>query len=93
MSYLAVIDRKTSAVVATVDLHLPGLPHPLGNINEVRRLDAQERAGQRDAPPAVDWRALRLAKNDYLSYLLGRVKGKLLTPALHLRRRLSVGRV
>lgn len=44
---LAVIDRTSLETAATIDLNVDDLPHPIGNINEVRLLD-QPDAGHRN---------------------------------------------
>jgi hypothetical protein len=89
MGYLGVVDRCSLSVLAVVDLNFPGLPHPIGNINEIRCLSGGELAQSRSAPSNVDWASVRLAKSNLLYHRLRRMKGKLLTPALHMKRRLT----
>ena len=87
--YLAVVDRHSLSTLAVIDLNFPDLSHPIGNINEVRCLSGDELAQSRSARSNVDWASMRLAKNNLLSYHLRRLKGKLLTPALQMKRRLT----
>ncbi len=54
--HFSVVDRSDWSRVADVDLNVGALPHPIGNVNEVRRLDAPDLAhagvaGRR--PPSI----------------------------------------
>lgn len=89
MGYLAVVDRCSLSILAVIDLNFPDLPHPIGNINETRCLSGGELAQSRPTPLNVDWSAIRLARNNLFSYGLRRMKGKLLTPVLQVKRRLA----
>lgn len=92
-SGLIVLDRASREIEATVDLHLPGQEHPIGNINEVRRLDAPDLAERRAAPVDVDWSRLKLARRNPLPFLMERIKGRVIGPLVRLKRRRSVGQV
>lgn len=59
---LAVIDRRSLELVQTIDLNHPSLPHPIGNVNEVRRLDAPDAAHAHLEEPSIDWEAFDLVQ-------------------------------
>ncbi len=66
--HLAVIDRHSLTTQAIIDLNFPDLPHPAGNVNEVRCLSEPD-LGQANANPlAVDWGQLKLARRNGLEY-------------------------
>jgi hypothetical protein len=87
--YLAVVDRHSLSTLAVIDLNFPDLPHPIGNINEVRCLSGGELGQSRSASSKVDWSVIRLAKSSPLAFYGGRIKGRLLTPVLQVKRYLS----
>ena len=59
---LAVIDRHSLSLISMVDLNLSSLPHPVGNINEVRCLSGGELAHSSPQRLTLNWSALNLAK-------------------------------
>jgi hypothetical protein len=77
---LVIMDRRSLSVIATVDLNFPSLPHPIGNINEVRCLSGEELAQAQTHPPNFDWPKLRLAKNDPVPYYLYRLQTGMALP-------------
>lgn len=63
--YLAVLDPQSFATVATVDLNHPTLPQAIGNVNEVRALDACELSQAR--PEQIigpNWATMSFANGD-----------------------------
>lgn len=50
---LAVIDRNSLRVLGRVDLNAPTLPHPIGNVNEIRCLSETELGHAAPTPPPV----------------------------------------
>jgi hypothetical protein len=84
--YLAVVDTRTLSVLRTVDLNFPSLPHPIGNVNEIRCISGGERGHTRAQPHARDWSRMELARDGTLSWatVLGRQQTRRL--AEHARR-------
>jgi hypothetical protein len=87
--YLAIVNRHSLSTLAVIDLNLPDLPHPIGNINEVRCLSGGELAQSRSASANVHWSGIELARGNPLVFYAGRIKGRLLTPVLQVKRRLT----
>jgi len=87
--YLAVVNRHSLSTLAVIDLNFPDLPHPIGNINEVRCLSGGELAQSRSESASVDWSAMELARGNPLVFYAGLIKGRLLTPVLQVKRRLT----
>jgi len=77
---LAIIDRNSFSVRSTVDLSLPSLPHPIGNVNEVRCLSGGELAQASTEGLGAEWTDLKLAENNPVRHHLRRAKMKLLLP-------------
>lgn len=71
---IAVIDRKSVTPIKTVDLNFSDLPHPVGNVNEIRCLSEPDYAhtclGQ--IPQDID--TMKLAPYSYSKVLYGRTK-------------------
>ena len=61
---LAVVDRQSLEVVDTVDLNVDALPHPIGNVNEVRLLGRRDLAHRRTSGIVDDAAAYALANHD-----------------------------
>jgi hypothetical protein len=77
---LAIIDRPSFSIRSTVDLNFPSLPHPIGNVNEVRCLSGGELAHARSERLSSEWSNLRLAEDNFILHRLRRGKLKLLLP-------------
>jgi hypothetical protein len=77
---LVIIDRKTFSIAAVVDLNLPTLPHPIGNINEVRCLSESELANSRPGGLDIECSDLRLAEDKLIQHWLRRMKFKSMLP-------------
>lgn len=52
---LAILNRHSLSVRAILDLDFDTLPHPIGNINEVRCLEGNEEGQSRRQPVPFDW--------------------------------------
>jgi hypothetical protein len=69
--HLSVIDHATLSHTHTLDLNFDGLPHPIGNVNEVRCISGGEEAHAcLDARP-MDWRQLTLNRATMRERLAG----------------------
>jgi hypothetical protein len=68
--FLAVIDQKTLNEIDIIDLDELDLPIAVGNINEVRCISGGERTHASDAPLALDWANLRLARRYPADYFM-----------------------
>ena len=79
--HLVVIDRRSLSPMATIDLNFPLLPHPIGNINEIRCLSGGELAHGRSTPLNSHWSSLRLAKRNAFYHHLYQLQTKFLLPA------------
>jgi hypothetical protein len=62
--YIGVIDRESLEIVARVDLNLPSLPHPVGNVNEVRCLSKLDFGHADFVERRIDWNHLELSRQD-----------------------------
>lgn len=69
-AYLSVIDRQDLAPIARIDLNFDDLPHPPGNVNEVRALSAHDEAHARQTALARDWGSLQLSRKSRFGYLV-----------------------
>jgi hypothetical protein len=78
---LAVIDKKSLSTHKIIDLNFPELPHPIGNVNEIRCLSELDMAQARPANTRIDWGELRLAKQNLISYSLNRARISTVLPA------------
>lgn len=68
--HLAVLRAGDLEVIrGEVDLNLPSLPHPIGNVNEVRCLSGGELGHARATALDGDWGSIRLARSGALSWL------------------------
>jgi hypothetical protein len=86
--YLVVIDKSTLAVTATVDINFPDLPHPVGNINEIRNLSAPDRAHDFGGAPAFNWSKVTMAESQQWQHKLFQVKTTTLKPLRRLKQKL-----
>lgn len=68
--YLAVINQQTLKEIDIVDLEELDLPHPIGNINEIRCVSGGERAHASSTPITIDWTATRLARRNPAEYFM-----------------------
>lgn len=84
---LAVVDLPTLNLETIVELDLPSLDSPVGNVNEVRLVSAPERAETSGAPPDVDWDALEMIRGDRVRHAAFRVRLGMLLPLRRLNKR------
>jgi hypothetical protein len=70
--HLAVIDRKTFTVVATIDLNFSSLPHPVGNVNEIRCISGEELGHARTTWVEIDWSSMKLSDGDLVYQISSR---------------------
>jgi hypothetical protein len=85
-SCMVLLDRRSLEIAGIVRLDV--LPIPVGNINDVRRLDRPELALGLSVDPRVPWKELRLGKNDLLSHALRRFQGLMALPVIRSKRKL-----
>ena len=71
---LAVLDRKSLSILKIVDLNFQDLPHPIGNVNEIRCLSEVDLAQSRPTETRINWGDLKFAKQNILSHSLNRVR-------------------
>jgi hypothetical protein len=71
--YLAVIDRRSLSIIKIIDLNFSSLPHPIGNINEIRCLTDKELAQSGSPYCNIDWQALRLSDSDLFYQVKSRI--------------------
>jgi hypothetical protein len=85
---LAVVDRNRFKIVTTIDLNFPELPHPVGNINEVRCISGEELGHDLSETLEIKWsqvdflddqpvRLWALRLKTFLMLPLRRIKAKL----------------
>ena len=67
---LAFMDRNTHEVVGTVDPNTDALPHPVGNINEIRCISENDGSHGTENDIDIPWADLRFSKNDAVYRLL-----------------------
>ncbi len=67
--HLVVIDKESLTQITTIDINFPDLPHPVGNINEVRCISDKDLAHTVNPQPAVDLSKLTLARSSRLRHL------------------------
>jgi hypothetical protein len=77
---LAIIDRHSFSNLVTADLNFSSLPHPIGNVNEVRCLSGGELAQASADKLGAQWPDLKLAENNPVWHRLRQTKIKLLLP-------------
>jgi hypothetical protein len=77
---LAVIDKNFLSIIKIVDLNFSELPHPIGNINEIRCLSEAELAQARPTETQINWGELKFAKHNMLSHSLNRARISTLLP-------------
>lgn len=77
---LALIDRRTLALVAEIPLSLGDPPRPIGNINEIRCLSAEELAHARPQPTPQTWEDVRLARRRLWQYWWHYAQTKVVRP-------------
>jgi hypothetical protein len=83
---LAVIDRHTLSVIKVIEVELPTLAAPIGNINEIRCLSEPELGHSATTTIDLAWNSLRLAKSSTLRYRLQQLKMKSLKPLRNVKR-------
>lgn len=66
--FLVLIDRDSLEVAATIDLNIPTLPQPVGNINEIRCLSAPDYS--QSGNEVVDWESIELIRKNPVRYWL-----------------------
>ena len=86
-SCMVLLDRRSLEIAGIV--RLDDLPIPVGNINEVRRLDRTELALGLSVDPGVPWQEVRLGKGDLLFHAFRRLQGHVALPAIRLKRKLK----
>jgi hypothetical protein len=84
---LMLLDRRELEMEALVPLDM--FPFPVGNINEVRRLDRPDLAQGAPHLAPRDWRSLRLAGRQPLQRGMVQLRGRLLQPAFRLKARID----
>lgn len=57
---VAVVERESFSVRKMVDVNFNSLPHPIGNINEIRCISGGERAHHHSRISSVDWSGIEL---------------------------------
>jgi len=77
---LAVMDKNSLSIIKIVDLNFSELPHPIGNINEIRCLSEAELAQARPTETKINWGELKFAKHNVLSHSLNRARISTLLP-------------
>jgi hypothetical protein len=85
--FLVIIDKSTLAVTTTVDINFPDLPHPVGNINEIRNLSTPDRAHDFGGPP-FNWSTVTMAESQNWQHRAFRLKTTALKPLRRLKQRL-----
>jgi hypothetical protein len=86
-SCLVLLDRRSLEIAGIVRLDV--LPSPVGNINDVRRLDRTELALGLSVDSGVLWKELRLGKNGLLFHAFRRLQGHVALPAIRVKRKLE----
>lgn len=86
--FLIVIDKSTLAVVATVDINFPDLPHPVGNINEIRNLSTPDRAHHLCETAPLNWAKVTMAESQQWQHKLFQMKTTILKPLRRLKQKL-----
>jgi hypothetical protein len=69
---LVLIDRKSLTVKKVIDPNAGNLPHPVGNINEIRCISEPDFSYGTTKDMDVDWATLTLSKHDTLHQLVHR---------------------
>jgi hypothetical protein len=77
---LAVMDKNSLSTLRIVDLDFPDLPHPIGNVNEIRCLSEVEMAQARPSETRINWGKLKFAKQNRVSHSLNRARIRTLLP-------------
>lgn len=72
--HLAVIDKESLDIVKTVDVNFPDLPHPVGNVNEIRCLTETDYAHYCTERINDNVTTMRLARFTFPKVLLGKAK-------------------
>lgn len=83
---LAIIDRHSLSIRSTVDLDFPSLPHPIGNVNEVRCISGGEFAHGTSERLNPEWEKLRLAEGNFVLHHLRRAELKILLPLRNMKK-------
>lgn len=86
--FIVIIDKASFAVIATVDINFPDLPHPVGNINEIRNLSTQDMAHrfQRNVP--LDWAKIKMAESQRWQHKTFQIKTTALKPLRRLKQKM-----
>jgi hypothetical protein len=82
---LVILERKSLSPLSVVDLNFSTLPHPIGNINEVRCISGGELAHSATGSLNPRLSRLKLARRSTLKHLLSRAQAKLLIPVRKVR--------
>lgn len=71
---IKVVDRASLREVGDIDLSLDVLPHPAGNVNELRILDLADHGHVRTERLERDWSSVSLSRTQPLEYIGARAK-------------------
>jgi hypothetical protein len=77
---IAVVDRETFSLSKIIDLNFEDLPHPIGNINEIRCLSGGELAQADSRRSKIDWDRLEFSKRNRMLHCLDRIRISTLLP-------------
>lgn len=86
--FIVVIDKATLAVIATVDINFPDLPHPVGNINEIRNLSQPDMAHDLLHTVPLDWAKIKMAESQRWQHKTFQFKTTALKPLRRLKQKL-----
>jgi hypothetical protein len=84
---LGVIEKRNLEVERLIDLNLPELPQPVGNVNEVRCISSPDYAHSSTNPIRINWSTLKFARKNLLAFWILRAKLKILLPLRKIRNR------
>lgn len=77
---IAVVDRETFNPIKIIDLNFEDLPHPIGNVNEIRCVSGGELAQAGAHKPTIDWDQLEFSKRNRVLHYLDRLRISTLLP-------------
>jgi len=64
--YIAFLDRENYNVVKIIDLNVDSLPHPVGNVNEIRCISEADYSFGVNLSAQPRWKDLRMSKVDFM---------------------------